>query len=72
MPEDATAPKAPINGAPSSPSAKAAPEAPKLVACEVVSDTPVDRVINGDTVYLEAAIAEQFTALKLVKPAKTA
>lgn len=69
MPEDLPTQKAPIHGAPSS---LPTPEASKLVACEVIADTPVDRVMKGNTVYLESVIAEQFTALKLVKPAKTA
>lgn len=42
----------------------------KTVTCKVLTDTPVDRVMQGDCLDLPEAIAAQFVEKKLVEIVK--
>jgi hypothetical protein len=43
---------------------------PEMVTVQVLTDTPVDRVMKGDTLSLAPEIADQFSKLKLVEIVK--
>jgi hypothetical protein len=43
---------------------------PEMVTVRVLTDTPVDRVMKGDTLSLAPEIADQFATLKLVEIVK--
>jgi hypothetical protein len=43
---------------------------PEMITVRVLTDTPVDRVMKGDTLSLAPEIADQFSKLKLVEIVK--